>query len=128
LLNIKLQQTLKYIFIGILNYIIGYSIFFLLVQSLKDSLHYNWILFISFVLSTPISHLNQRRFVWHSGNNYFPELSKFIVANIPTISFNLALLPFFVSVLEFPILETQLFLGGGIVLATFLAHKYWTFK
>jgi putative flippase GtrA len=119
---------IRYITLGLLNFMISFFIFLGLLKLLSGELNYPEILTISFIFAIPIIHLSQRKFVWRSTNNYLLELQKFFMVNLPPFLFNLALLPILIEVWDLPIIQTQFITGGLIVLGTFVVHKTWTFK
>ncbi len=119
---------IRYVTIGVLNFLISFIIFASLMQVLQEFINYLTILVLSFFINVPISHLNQRIFVWKSRNRYLPELQKFFMVNLPPFLFNLAVLPLLVEIWDLPIIPTQLITGGLIILGTFVVHKTWTFK
>jgi putative flippase GtrA len=119
---------IRYVTIGVLNFLISFIIFASLMQVLQEFINYLTILVLSFFINVPISHLNQRIFVWKSKNRYLPELQKFFMVNLPPFLFNWAVLPLLVEIWDLPIIPTQLITGGLIILGTFVVHKTWTFK
>jgi putative flippase GtrA len=119
---------IRYLAIGVLNFLLSFFIFVSLMQVLQEFISYFTILVLSFFINVPISHLNQRIFVWKSKKRYLPELQKFFMVNLPPFLFNLALLPLLVEIWNLPIIPTQLIASGFIILGTFVVHKTWTFK
>jgi putative flippase GtrA len=118
----------RYLIVGGINFVSSFFVFALLLKLLENSISYISILILSFIVNAPISHWNQRKFVWQSTNSYFPELKKFIAVNIPPFAFNLLLLPIFIETWNLAILPTQLFTSALIIIGTYLVHKSWTFK
>jgi putative flippase GtrA len=118
----------RYLLIGGLNFINSFLVFAILHTVLEKRLNYLFILIIAFFINVPLSHQNQRRFVWRSSNPYFPELRKFGIVNIPPFLFNLAILPLLIKILQLPVLLTQLISSSLIVAGIYLVHKSWTFK
>lgn len=122
------NTKIKYLIVGGINFVSSFLVFALLLRLLENSMNYISILTLSFVVNAPISHWNQRKFVWASTNSYLPELQKFIVVNLPPLAFNLLLLPIFIEIWNLAVLPTQLITSALIIVGTYLVHKSWTFK
>ena len=117
----------RYLSIGMINFCISISIFSVLsirfeLLSLKQL-----VLFAS-LISIPISHFMQRKYVWNSESKYAKELLKFSSTSAGAMISNVLLIDWFYSFLDIGIIQTQLILSLLIIVTTFFIHYLWTFR
>ncbi len=120
-----ISQTLKFAVVGVLNTIIGYGIYYLL---LKLNLYYIFALLIAHILGAVNSYLWNKYWTFASKKKSFVELLRFISVYIVTFISNLALLAIFVEKL---MIDKAIggFLSLMIVtILSFFGHKLWTFS
>jgi len=120
------KTFLRFVIVGVVNTLIGYSIIMLLFHILK--LSYSLSYFLSYIVGIIISFFLNRQFVFFSKNNKLHEFIKFIIAfGISYLSSYVALY-FFV---EYKILDTNIaFFAGMVVYSTlfYLLNRHITFK
>jgi putative flippase GtrA len=120
--------SLRYLSIGVVNYIISYVIFIVSLYLFYPRVSYHGVLFISYLLVIPINFLNQAILVWKNSD---VDLRKFVKFNIIygiTFTFNLILMQIFVNWLDTSIYLFQFISGILLAILTFHANKAWTFK
>ncbi len=122
------MPSLRYLSIGVVNYIISYVIFIVSLYLFYPRVSYHGVLFISYLLVIPINFLNQAILVWKNSD---VDLRKFVKFNIIygiTFTFNLILMQIFVNWLDTSIYLFQFISGILLAILTFHANKAWTFK
>ena len=72
-LSVHLQ---KYIFVGVINTIIGYLIFAILWFLFSSTFDYFIIIILSSILAIFASFMNMNKFVFNSNDNFFIKLIK----------------------------------------------------
>ena len=117
----------RYILIGIWNTFFGVSIFILLSLSLKEE-NSILILGISYALATLQAHFSQRRFVWKSKSEYFPELFKFSSFYLLQFSLNSVLLFLMNSTMETPREVNQILIICLLTIVFFYVNKNGVFN
>ena len=123
-----LDQKLRYLIVGGINTVFGFTFFTLTYLFLEGKLHYVLIFLVSQIVSICFSHYSQRKFVWHSRSNYVSELIRFASAYLVATIFNVILLAASQEIVGAPILLSQFSIGIGIVVIMFFVQKHWTFS
>lgn len=122
------DERVRYLFVGAMNTLFGFSLFTALFFSLSKFLHYIWIYILTQVIAVIFSHFTQRHYVWHSAEDYLLELSRFAATYVVVSIANIALLTTAVEVLDLSALTSQYVIGILLILSTFFFQKYWVFK
>jgi len=115
----------KFIIVGILNTLVGYGLFAILIYA---NIFYLLSLTISHVLATFHSYLWNRLFTFKSAGKISRELPKFAVVYSFIYVLNFFLLYLAVDLLKLNVLISQLFILGFVTIVSFLGQRYWTFK
>lgn len=115
----------KFIIVGILNTIVGYGLFAILIYA---NIFYLLSLTISHVLATLHSYLWNRFFTFRSANRMWQELPKFAIVYSVIYVLNFLLLYVAVDLFKFNVLVSQLFILGVVTVISFLGQRYWTFR
>ncbi len=127
----KISKTIdktfvRFLFVGVLNTIIGYSIIMVLFHLV--GLTYGVSYFLSYVVGVVISFFLNRQFVFFSKNHKLYEFFRFLIAF--GISYIVSYIFLYLFV-EYQILgENIAFLGGMVIYSTvfYLLNKYIVFK
>ena len=117
----------RYIFVGIWNTIVGYSLFTMFAFAFHSS-QYLLSLTLSTALAGANSYLTQRLFVWQSSQKMKQEIIRFSVIFIGQFFVNAALLYVLVEQFGYHPLWTQYLLGAVIIISTYYLNKNWTFR
>jgi len=118
------EQLIRFAIIGVLNTVIGYGVYYLL---LFLRVHYMIAAVASFVFGTLNSFIWNKLWVFRSPNRPHAELPKFVAVYLATLCINLIFLPVLVEGLKIDPRIAQLFFIFILPLFTFLGHKYWSF-
>ena len=126
-INKTIDKTfIRFLFVGVLNTIIGYSIIMVLFHLV--GLTYGVSYFLSYVVGVVISFFLNRQFVFFSKNHKLFEFFRFLIAF--GISYIVSYIFLYLFV-EYQILgENIAFLGGMVIYSTlfYLLNKYIVFK
>ena len=120
------KTFVRFLFVGLLNTIIGYSIIMILFHLF--GLTYGVSYFLSYVVGVVISFFLNRQFVFFSKNHKLLEFFRFLIAFGVSYIVSYIFLYLFV---EYQILgENIAFLGGMVIYSTlfYLLNKYIVFK
>ena len=117
----------SYLIVGLLNTCFSVTLFYLLLQILQ-SVQYQLILFICFVIANLQSHYTQRALVWKSTNPYFSELMRFFAGAIGMFVVNLVLLTLLVEILGYATFESQVSLTLLLTILNYFFQKHAVFK
>ncbi|OGD88358.1 hypothetical protein A3D81_01240 [Candidatus Curtissbacteria bacterium RIFCSPHIGHO2_02_FULL_40_17] len=121
--NFRLSS--KFIFVGILNTIVGYGLFALLIDL---NIFYLLSLTISHIAGTIHSYLWNRLFTFKSKSSIVKEITKFVTVYTFIYLTNFVLLYVAVDLLQLNTLIAQLFILGVVTVISFLSQRYWTFR
>ena len=120
------KTFVRFLFVGVLNTIIGYSIIMVLFHLV--GLTYGVSYFLSYMVGVVISFFLNRQFVFFSKNHKLYEFFRFLIAF--GISYIVSYIFLYLFV-EYQILgENIAFLGGMVIYSTlfYLLNKYIVFK
>ena len=119
------KTFLRFIVVGIINTIIGYTIIMLLFHLI--SLSYTLSYFLSYIVGIIISFFLNRKFVFFSQNKKLKEFIKFLFAFI--VSYSTSYLGLYLIV-ENHLLNTNIAFFAGMVIYSilfYLLNRYLTF-
>ena len=117
---------MRFVFVGILNTIIGYSVIMVLFHII--GLTYGVSYFLSYVIGVIISFFLNRQFVFFSKNHKLHEFFRFLIAFFISYTISYIFLYFFVEYRIFD--ENIAFFAGMVIYSTlfYLLNKHITFK
>ena len=122
------REQVRYLLVGGYNTAFGYLFFALLVVLLADRIHYTILLLVSHVVSTLNAYLGYRLFVFRVRGGFFRDLFRFWSVYAVQIAVNLVVLPVFVRVSGLGVLPSQGIIVAVTTVATYLAHKHFSFR
>ena len=118
----------RYIVVGGWNTVFGLAVFAALWWLLESVIGYGVILLVCQVIATVQAHWAQRRFVWRSEAQFWPELMRFSMVYVAAYFANLGLLALCVEVIGWPVLQSQVAVTILMVVVTYSINKAWTFR
>ena len=122
------REQLLYLLVGGWNTVFGYGFWALLQYLLGPYLHYLIVVLLAWPVAVLNAYLGYRLIVFRSRGSVLGELPRFSLVYLATLIVNLMLLPVALKVLPFNIYGVQAFLTGGVVVSSYLGHKYFTFR
>jgi len=121
----ELQAFSKFIFVGVLNTIVGYGLFVILIYL---NVFYLMALTISHIFATTHSYVWNRFFTFKSKNSIFKEMPKFVMVYGFIYVINFLFLFVAVDLWKFNVFISQLCILTFVTIISFLSQRYWTFK
>jgi putative flippase GtrA len=118
------EQIIKFSMVGVLNTLIGYGVFFIF------SIYINYLLalIVSHIIGVIHSFFWNKYWVFRSSKNKIREFLKFYSVYFVMLVLNIALLTYFVSILNISPQISQLIILPFLTILTYTGHKYWSFK
>jgi putative flippase GtrA len=127
LLTANLKQFITFSIIGVINTLIHYGVFIILLNTTK--LHYLLSSTIGYFIGIINSYILNKNITFKSkSKNHLAEFFKFVAVNIMALAVNLLILKSLVDILELAPEFAQVFGILGSLTANFLGNKIWTFK
>jgi putative flippase GtrA len=118
---------IRYVLFGVLNTVFGYLSFVVASQIFGQQFPPTIILLIGLGPAIVFAYTTQRIFIWRSKGAVRTELPKFLAVTFAQFGVNALLLELLVA-LKLGVLFSQTLLTITIPVATFFAHKFWTFR
>ncbi len=115
----------KFILVGVLNTVLGYTLFGLLIYF---KFYYLLALTISHIVGTINSFLWNRFFTFKSQNKISQEILKFVISYSFIYLLNFFLLFLSVSILKLNVYYSQIVILIFVVITSFSLQRNWTFK
>lgn len=119
------NQISKFVFVGLLNTIVGYVVFSLLIFLNQ---HYFFALSVSSIVGVTHSYFWNKYFTFKTPRKSLKEFLRFVSVYMFIYVFNLFLLYIFVDILKTGAIISQGIILTCVTLSSFLGHKYWSFK
>jgi putative flippase GtrA len=121
------KQGLRYLLVGGWNTVFGYGLFAGLHLAFPG-VHYLIILVISTVIAVLQAFVLYRIWVFEVRGQWLRDLARFSTVYVGGFLANLAILPLLVEVAGLPILLAQAIVLGGTIVASFFAHRSFSFR
>ncbi len=115
----------RFIFVGILNTIVGYGAYFILLYL---NIYYIFALLISSVIGITHSFIWNKKWTFKSKGDVRRESLRFISVYGMAFLINLVILALFVEKFMFDPKIAQIFALCIVTMISFFGHKYWSFK
>jgi putative flippase GtrA len=122
------REQLLYLVVGGWNTVFGYGVWALMQYLLGDHVHYLVVVLLAWPIAVLNAYLGYRYIVFRSRGPVLTELPRFSLVYVATLIVNLALLPIALRVLPFNIYVVQALLLVIVVVCSYLAHKYFSFR
>ena len=122
------REQVLYLVVGGWNTVFGYGAWALMQFLLGGYLHYLVVVVLSWPIAVLNAYLGYRYIVFRSRGSVLRELPRFSLVYFLTLIVNLALLPVALHVLPFNIYVIQALFTAVVVVCSYLAHKYYSFR
>jgi putative flippase GtrA len=122
------REQVLYLVVGGWNTVFGYGAWALLQYLLGDHLHYLVVVVLAWPIAVLNAYLGYRYLVFRSRGPVLRELPRFSLVYLATLVVNLALLPVALHMLAFNIYVVQALFAVGVVVCSYLGHKYFSFR
>jgi putative flippase GtrA len=122
------REQVLYLAVGAWNTFFGYAVWAVLQLLLGDRLHYLVIVVIAWPIAVLNAYLAYRYLVFRSRGPILRELPRFSLVYAATLVVNLAVLPLALAVAPVNIYVVQALFAVSVVICSYLAHKYYSFR
>lgn len=122
------REQILYLVVGAWNTLFGYSVWALMQYLLHDYINYLVILVLAWPISVANAYFCYRTFVFRSHGSVLRELPRFSLVYIATLILGLVGLPILLHILPFNIYAIQAGFTAVVVVASYLSHKYFSFR
>lgn len=119
------KHVSRFIFVGILNLILSYGVYFILLYL---NMYYIFALLISSVIGIAHSFIWNKKWTFKSKGDVRKESIRFISVYGIAFLINLVILALFVEKLMFNPKIAQVFALSVVSIISFYGHKYWSFR
>jgi putative flippase GtrA len=121
-------EQMLYLALGGWNTVFGYGVWAFAQYLLGDYLPYLVVLLLAWPIAVLNAYLGYRYVVFQSRGSVVRELPRFSLVYLVALVVNLALLPVALKVLPFNIYVVEGLFAGVLVICSYLAHKYFSFR
>jgi putative flippase GtrA len=122
------NQGLRYLVVGGWNTVFGYGFFVLLNVLFGDDVHYMALFVVANVVAVLNAFVCYRVFVFKVRGDVLRDLARFSLVYVGAFAVNAVALPVLVEVAGVPVLLAQAVIVGGTVVASFFAHRSFSFR
>jgi putative flippase GtrA len=122
------HEQILYLVVGGWNTVFGYLVWALFEYLLHDYIFYLFILVLAWFPAVLNAYVCYRYFVFRSKGSVWRELPRFSLVYVGTLCLSLIGLPILLRLLPFSIYVTQALFTAAMVIASYLSHKYFSFK
>jgi len=122
------EQGLRFVLVGALNTAFGFVLFALLLHLVDDRVHYLVVLFVATIGAVLFAFAGYRTFVFRVRGNLLKDLARFSLVYVVALAVNSVCLPLLVEVGGVPVLPAQAGFVVVTVVASFLAHRSFSFR
>ncbi|MDQ3723748.1 MAG: GtrA family protein [Actinomycetota bacterium] len=122
------EQGLRFLLVGAFNTAFGFVVFALLLHFADNQVHYLVVLVVATIIAVLAAFTVYRRFVFRVRGRVLKDLGRFSLVYIAALAVNLVVLPLLVEGFGVPILPAQAVVVVGTVIASFLAHRSFSFR
>jgi putative flippase GtrA len=125
---VRRREQILYLVVGGWNTLFGYAIWAFLNYLLHPYLHYLAIVVISWPFAVANAYVCYRCFVFRSKGSVWRELPRFSIVYVVTLVLNLIVLPILLRVVPLNLYVIQALFMAAMVVLSYLAHKYISFR
>ncbi len=122
------EQGLRYLLVGGVNTVFGFSVFAGLQLLIGEDIGYLAVLLIAWSINVTEAFLTNRYLVFQVRGQFMLDFGRFALVNVSSLVFNLIALPVAVDGFGLPVIAAQgIVLVIGVVLS-FVAHRFFSFR
>ena len=125
---LRRREQILYLVVGGWNTLFGYAIWALFYYLLRSHLHYLVIQVIGWPFAVANAYICYRYIVFRSRGSVWRELPRFSLVYVGGLVLTLAVLPILVHVIPFNLYVIQALFTAVVIILTYLAHKYFSFR
>lgn len=121
------SQKLRFLIVGAINTVFGYSFFAVLLRAFGET-QYVIAVAVSTIVATSLSFALNRLYVFGSRGQLFFDYLRFQITYSVVLLVNLALLLVLVELVDWPVLLSQAVCLCFVAVSSYLGHKYFSFR
>jgi len=121
------DMRFRYLGVAILNTVVGYSIYGVLLVTFGDSL-YLWALVGSHLIATTMAFVLYRRFVFLVRGSHWLDYARFQAVYLLSLALNAVLLSLIVSATSAEPLIAQFICLVVVAIVSFFGHRHFSFR
>lgn len=122
------REQVLYLVVGGWNTLFGYGVFVILYQLVGGHVGYAVVIVASYVLAIFNAYLGYRYVAFRSHGRVLHEFPRFSAVYLLTMVVNLAFFPLALHVLPISAYAAQALFTVGVVIASYLGHRYFSFR
>jgi putative flippase GtrA len=123
----RYREQIQYLAVGAWNTLFGYGCFVVLYYAFHSVTSYSVIIVASYVISIANAYVGYRYVVFRSHGSVLRELPRFSVVYLITMAVNLVFFPLALRALPLNAYVIQALFTAGVVIVSYLGHKYFSF-
>lgn len=124
----RYREQVLYLVVGGWNTLFGYGVFVILYQLVGGHVGYAVVIVASYVLAVFNAYLGYRYVAFRSHGRVLHEFPRFSAVYLLTMVVNLAFFPLALHVLPISAYAVQALFTVGVVIASYLGHRYFSFR
>jgi putative flippase GtrA len=122
------REQVLYLIVGAWNTLFGYGVFVILYHVAGDQVSYAVIIVVSYVFAIFNAYLGYRYVAFRSHGAVIREFPRFSAVYLLTMVVNLVFFPIALRVLPISGYAVQALFTAGVVIASYLGHRYFSFR
>ncbi len=124
----RYREQILYLAVGGWNTLFGYLVFVVLYALFGSVVNYAVVIVISYVIAIANAYIGYRYVVFRSHGGVLHELPRFSLVYLVTMVVNLVFFPLAVDALPISAYAVQAIFTIGVVIASYLGHKHFSFR
>jgi len=124
----KFPEKVRFLLMGGFNTAVGYILFVSFYFLFKNILHYQLILFLSYLPTTMVSFLTFKFFVFRTKGRWMKEYLRVVMTSGVVYMTNFISLYLLVEIFKIYILIAQLIAISAMTVVSYLMNKYFSFQ
>lgn len=122
------RQEIAYLIVGGANTLVALGLYGALWALWGDRLHYLGVLLLTYAIAIIAGFTLQRRFVFKVRGSGMLDFFRYTLVQLIALGLNSVVLTVLVRFAGAPVLPSQALSLGLVVVCTFLAHRYFSFR
>jgi putative flippase GtrA len=122
------HQVLRFAIVGVVNSVFAFGVFAALQLTIGGLVHYLAVLVMAHVLGVLEAYVLQRWLVFQVSGRWWRDLARFWSVYLVALAVNMLALPLLVELAHLSVLPAEAIVMLGTALATFVAHRSFTFR
>lgn len=122
------RQEVVYLVVGGVNTLVALVLYAVLWTLFGDQLHYLGALIVTYAVAIVVGFTLQRRFVFKVSGSGVLDFARYTLVQLVALGLNGIVLTLLVRVAGAPVIPSQALSLVLVVVSTYLAHRYFSFR